>query len=331
MAAAAARHSLAYVLAFTAFFSGSTAAAAPGTTGAPRITAATNITLRQTPSADSPVLAYLPIGTEVTEVGPLGMDKTWLRVRLADNREGWLLANLTRVVEPARRTSTVEAIIVDRLGRRGDGPAATIELADFVERESRAVTDPEAAARFDLYQLRAVSTTLSALRLNLGKRDPYMAWLDRHKTLIAYDEPGGRWILSNAAIWQIHDDHPDAAAADEIAWLAATTGLPGECGGVLACYVDTLNRLYGEYLRRHPAGHHADEAVAKIKDAADQLSVPAKTQPQYLFDVKRDCSPLTKATDGLSAAVSGATALGKEAALQCLAGLKMCKTLAANR
>jgi hypothetical protein len=319
------------VLAFTAFLSGSGPTEATGTSGAARITAATNISLRQTPSADSPVLAYLPIGTDVTEVGPLGMDKTWLRVRLADNREGWLLASLTRVVEPSRRTSTVEAIIVDRLGRRGDGPSATIELADFVERESRAVTDSQVAARFDLYQLRAVSTTLSALRLNLGKRDPYMAWLDRHKALIAYDEPGGRWILSNAAIWQIHDQHPDSAAADEIAWMAATTGLPGECDGLLVCYADTLNKLYGEYLRRHPAGHHADEAVAKIKDAADQLSMTPKTHPLYVFDVKRDCQPLGKAIDGLSAAVTAATAAGKEPALQCLAAMKSCKTAAGNR
>lgn len=326
MAAAAARHSLPYVLGF-ALLSSSANAVAAGTNGAVRITAATNITLRQTPSADSPVLAYLPIGTEVTEVGPIGMDKTWLRVRLGDNREGWLLANLTRVVEPARRTSTVEAIIIDRLGRRGDGPAATIELADFVERESRAITDPQVAARFDLYQLRAVSTTLAALRLNLGKRDPYMAWLDRHKTLIAYDEPAGRWMLSNAAIWQMHDQHPDSAAADEIAWLAATTGLPGECGGLLVCYADTLNKLYGEYLRRHPAGHHADEAVAKIKDAADQLSVPAKARPLYVFDTKRDCQPLTKAIDALGAAVSAATAIGKEPALQCLSAMKACKTI----
>ena len=291
-----------------------------------RMTAATNISLRQTPNAEAPVLAFLPIGTEVTEAGPTGMDKTWVHVRLADNREGWLLANLTRVIEPSRRTTTIEGIVIDRLGRRGDGPAATIELADFIEREASAVTDPQTAARFDLYRLRAVSTVLATIRLNLGKRDPYLSWLDRHQALIAYDEPGGRWMLSNAAVWQIHDQHPDAAAADEIAWLAATTGLSGECGGKLVCYVDALNKLQGEYLRRHPAGRHADEAVARIKDASDQLSAPGKPHPIYVFDKTRDCRPLMKAVDAMSAAIAGASAGGKTEAVQSVNAMKtVCK------
>ncbi|HKW00555.1 MAG TPA: SH3 domain-containing protein [Vicinamibacterales bacterium] len=299
-----------------------TTVVAAGAHDSVRMTAATNLTLRQTPNADATVLAYLPIGTEVTEAGPGGMDKTWLRVRLADNREGWLLANLTRVVEPGRRTATVEGIVIDRLGRRGDGPPAAIELADFIEREASSVSEPQTSARFDLYRLRAVSCVLTTIRLNLGKRDPYLSWLDRHKALIAYDEPGGRWILSNAAIWQIHDQHPDAAAADEIAWLGATNGLAGECGGKLVCYVDTLNKLHGEYLRRHPAGRHADEAVAKIKEVAMQLTAPGTGHPLYVFDRSRDCGPMMKAVDGLSAAVAASTAAGKAETVQSVNGLK---------
>jgi hypothetical protein len=317
----AARHPLPGLL-ITLAIAAATTAVAAGAHDAVRMTAGTNLTLRQTPNADAPVIAFLPIGTEVTESGPAGMDKTWLRVRLVDNREGWLLANLTRVVEPGRRTATVEGIVVDRLGRRGDGPPATIELADFIEREASSVSEPQTSARFDLYRLRAVSCVLTTIRLNLGKRDPYLSWLDRHKALIAYDEPGGRWILSNAAIWQIHDQHPDAAAADEIAWLAATNGLAGECGGKLVCYVDALNKLHGEYLRRHPTGRHADEAVAKIKDASTQLGAPGIAHPLYVFDKSRDCAPLLKAVDGLSAAISASSGAGKTEAGQSVNGLR---------
>lgn len=317
----AARHPLPGLLIALAVAAATTAVGA-GAHDSVRMTAATNLTLRQTPNADAPVLAFLPIGTEVTEAGPGGMDKTWVRVRLTDNREGWLLANLTRVVEPGRRTATVEGIVIDRLGRRGDGPPATIELADFIEREASSVTEMQTSARFDLYRLRAVSCVLTTIRLNLGKRDPYLSWLDRHQELIAYDEPGGRWILSNSAIWQIHDQHLDAAAADEIAWLAATNGLAGECGGKLVCYVEALNKLQGEYLRRHPSGRHADEAVAKIEDASAQLSAPGIAHPLYLFDKARDCAPLMKGVDGLSAAIAASSAAGKVEAGQSVGGLR---------
>jgi hypothetical protein len=324
----AARHRLPRLFVGLAIAAATTTVAA-GAHDFVRMTAATNLTLRQTPNADAPILAFLPIGTEVTEAGPAGMDKTWVHVRLQDNREGWLLANLTRVVESGRRTATIEGIVVDRLGRRGDSPATTIELADFIEREASAITDAQTAARFDLYRLRAVSSVLTTIRLNLGKRDPYLSWLDRHKTLIAYDEPGGRWILSNSTIWQIHDQHPDAAAADEIAWLAATNGFAGECGGKLVCYVDAINKLHGEYLRRHPAGRHADEAVAKIRDASVQLSAPASAHPFYVFDKARDCAPLLKAVDGLTAAIAGASAAGKAEAGQSVAALRAtCKASA---
>lgn len=301
---------------------GASPALAAGSGNPVRITAATNLALRQTPSANANVVAYLPLGTEVTEVGPLGLDKTWLHVKLADNREGWLLATLTRLVEPSRRTATVEAIIVDRLGRRGDGPPACIEVVDFIEHESASVNDPQTAARFDLYRLRAVSTVLAAIRLNLGKRDPYMSWLDRHKSLVAYDEPGGRWLLANAAVWQIHDQHPDSAAADEIAWLAVTNGLPGECQGSLVCYVDALNKLDGEYLRRHPTGRHADEAATRIRDAADQIGAGVKAHSVYVFDRTRDCAGLTRSIDALTASISAAACGNRGEVLQSLAGIK---------
>jgi len=305
---------------------GAAPAFAGGAAAPVRITAATNLALRQTPSASATVVAYLPLGTEVTEVGPLGLDKTWVHVKLADNREGWLVATLTRLIESSRRTATVEAIVVDRLGRHGDGPPACIEVVDFIERESAVLTDPQTAARFDLYRLRAVSTVLSTIRLNLGKRDPYMSWLDRHKSLIAYDEPGGRWLLSNAALWQIHDQHPDAAAADEIAWLAVTNGLPGECQGSLVCYVDALNKLDGEYLRRHPAGRHAEEAAARIKDAADQIGAGMKAHSVYVFDKTRDCASLTRSVDALAASISAASCGNRAEVLQSVAGIKsICK------
>ena len=267
-------------------------------------------------------MAFLPIGTDVADAGPAGFDKTWVHVRLADNREGWLLVSLTREIDGAHRLAAVESIVVDRLGRRGDAFATTAELADFVERERVAVTERETAARFDLYRLRAVAAVLQTIHAGQSKRDPYLSWLDRHRSLVVYDEPGSIWLLSNAAVWKVHDEHAGATAADEIAWVASTTGLPGECAGSLVCYVESLNTLYGEYLRRHPSGRHVDDVALSIRGAANELSSAGRARVLYVFDRQRDCAPFGKALEAIAAAVSKSSALAKDDTLQSLAAVR---------
>ena len=42
-----------------------------------RITAAANVTLRVMPSPDAAAVTQLPLGTELVETGPAGLEKTW--------------------------------------------------------------------------------------------------------------------------------------------------------------------------------------------------------------------------------------------------------------
>jgi hypothetical protein len=300
------------------------ATGAPGARSGPdlsRITASANVTLRQAPSAGAPAVALLRLGTEVTEVGPTGMDKTWVHVKLADNREGWLIASLTRPIAPSRRWPTIEQIILERLQRHGDGFSAIVELTDFIERVPE-LPEPDARARLDLYRLRAVSAAIGAIPVNQGRRDAFMFWLDRQKTLVVYDEPGGRWILANKAIWEVHDRHAGTPTSDEIAWLAATNGLAGECEGDVTCYLSWRNRLEGEYLRTHPLGRHAADAVAAIRETVERLSAPTLTPASYPFDRARGCAALTTSIEALRTAVAATPAAGKDAALQGLATLR---------
>lgn len=287
-----------------------------------RITASANTALRQMPSAGAEVVAFLPLGSEVTDVGPAGMEKTWARVRLADNREGWILASLTRPLEPRRRWTTVEAIVQERLGRRGDAFPALVELTDFVERVGGQPTDANTRGRFAVLRLRSIAAAAAAVPLRQATRDPYLAWLDRYRASLVYDEPGGRWMLSDRAIADAYEAHAATPAADDLAWLAATNGLPGECEGQLTCYLAGSDRLYGEYLRRRPAGRHAGQAVTAIRTTVDLLAKPATPREHVRFDRGRDCGPFSKTIDALRAAVSAADAADREAALQSLTTLR---------
>jgi len=82
------------------------------------------------------------------------------------------------------------------------------------------------------------------------------------------------------------------------------------------------NRLEGEYLRRHPFGTHAAEAVGVIKATADQLMSALKPGTAYQFDKKNDCGDVTLAIDVLTAAAQGTRGAGRDDAISSLAALR---------
>jgi len=291
-----------------------------------RITSSTNVTLRTMPSPDASAIAQLPLGTELVDAGPAGLDKTWVRVRLSDNREGWVLSNMTRTLDPIWRWPTFDRIIADRLGRKGDSFVSTAELVAFIERVAPEYTDPDGRGRIELARLRAMSSALSAIPMSGGRKEPYASWLKAHQPQVVYDEPGGRWMLANAALWDVHAKQAATTSADDIAWLAVTNGLAGECEGQMSCYLAAHNRLQGEYLRRHPFGRHAAESVARLKSTADLLTMPVKSNAAYKFEKKNDCRDLTSSVDALVAAVQGTRVQDRDAAVTSLSALrKICQ------
>jgi hypothetical protein len=288
-----------------------------------RITAAANVTLRQAPSADASAVAQLALGTEVIDVSPNGLDKTWIRVRLADGRDGWILSNLTRPLDAFWRWPTFDRIIAERLARKGDGFGSAAELVDFIDRVSGEYTDPDGRARIDLNRLRAVSSALSAIPSGArGRREPYTSWLATRKDTVVYDEPGGRWMLADGPIWDLHTRHMATTAADEIAWFAVTNGLSGECEGVLTCYLSSLNRLQGEYLRRQPDGRHAADAVLALETAADLFSGPPKANEVDDVVAARDCRQMVTSLDALTSAVTNTRVAPRADAITSLSALR---------
>ena len=287
-----------------------------------RITTAANVTLRLTPVAGAGAVGQLPLGSELVEVGPPGMDKTWLRVRDAAGREGWLQANLTRRLDPAWRWTAYDEVVSDRLARKGDGFSAAVELVIFIERVLPEYTNADGRAQIELNYLRAVSAALAAIPRRGDQREPYAGFLKDKAALVVFDEPGGRWMINDKAIWDLHAKAARTPSAEPTAWFAVTNGLRGECGGYLPCYVDWRNRLEGEYLRRHPDGAHAGQAVATITTVTERLVAPARPQQAFQFDRDRDCRDLSRNLEALTKAVHVSQVGGKDAALTGLGSLK---------
>jgi hypothetical protein len=312
-----------FILAF--LISGASTTRAAGAIGLPdqmRITAAANVTVRTLPAAAAAAVAQVPLGTELSDSGPEGLDKTWVRVTLADGREGWVLANLTKPLDSQWRWPTFDAIIADRLSRKGDKFAALAELAAFIERVAPEYTDVDGRARIELARLRAVSLAARSIPFQASKREPYASWLKARSMEVVYDEPGGRWMLAPRVIWEAHARIESASIADEVAWFAVTNGLGGECEGYLVCYFDRRNQLHGEYLRLHPNGQHAVDAIGVLKETADEIAAAPKPSQAFQFDRARDCRDVNASLDALTKAVTGTRAGVREATLASLVAVR---------
>jgi hypothetical protein len=287
-----------------------------------RITAVANVTLRELPAATAPAVAQVPLGTEIMEAGPAGLDKAWIRVRLSDSREGWIQASLTRSLDPNWRWPVFDRIVADRLGRKGDSFTSSAELVAFIERVLPEYTDTDGRARMELARLQAVSNTLQAVPARAWQREPYAAWVKSRQAELVFDEPGRRWMLSDRALWDTHARVATTSAADDLAWLAVSNGVAGDCAGRVLCYLTARNALHGEYLRRHPFGRHSVEALTIIRDTADLLTTPSTTKASFKLDRQRECGDVQKLVDALSAAVSESRGAARDAALKSLEGVK---------
>ena len=186
---------------------------------------------------------------------------------------------------------------------------ARIAAFDARTRESTDARGGEPRGRAALAWLDALRQVLSAIPFERTDNPIFKTWLDGHDELVAYSEPAGEWLVRHEVIWRLHDEHRASAAADDIAWIGATTGIPGECEGYIPCYAFGLNYREGEYLRRHPGGRHvgeALEAIAKTVNVSvdDLLSRPDRND---FLKVPDDCADLLASLTPLREAASAVT------------------------
>lgn len=173
-------------------------------------------------------------------------------------------------------------------------------LGDLAGRLHAALANPgettETRGRLALLWVRTTRQTLRAIPITLDgtKQEPYRTWLATHDADVVYSEPAGEWLMRTENLWRLHDEHRQTTSAEPLAWEVADNGLPGECEGYPPCYLAGLDLLHAEYLRRHPRGAHAAEAVEQIRQSNEQsVRLTTGAKRHEFFNPATDCVDLT--------------------------------------
>jgi hypothetical protein len=235
-----------------------------------RFTNGSGVRVRASPSASAAEVARLPIGTvlQIQErserpetIG--GKSDHWYRIGLEKGKTGWVFGAFTTRFEPTSVTKAYVALFRERSTVDATPFADRADLADLLGRAIAGAPSKEDAAAAAHAEWLALRWTLAAIPFPKHDTDPFAGWIRRQGEKLVYSEPAGEWFLNASRIWITSEGAAGTAEAEEIAWLAATTPLPGECEGYAPCYVSILNACEGRYLASYPKGRHAAEAIAK--------------------------------------------------------------------
>lgn len=183
-------------------------------------------------------------------------------------------------------------------------------LVARLQTASERAPDTAQRGRLALLWLRSMRALLASIGLASSDDERFRDWLQRNETVVIYSEPAGQWLIVPELVWRVHAAHKSTPSAEAIAWLAVENGYPGECEGYIPCYANIMNWLDGEYLRRHPRGAHASDAVAQVHsslaEALKRLSTDAS--PLRYLDPATDCGDLKSGLVPLRAAVLASNA-----------------------
>lgn len=204
-----------------------------------------------------------------------------------------------------RRSSCLLLVVITVVALDAqDSFKARVAAFEARAKEMHAAVDAEARGAATLAWLRALRSVIGIDRVGAAEK----RWLTAHEDLVFYNEVGGQWMIQPDAIWRAHERVKGTAAADDIAWLAVTNGLGGECEGYVPCYAYRMDRSEGEYLRRHPRGRHSAEALQGLDDLLTSVlnDLLKRSDKSDFLKVPDDCAELLKSARPLRAAVAGA-------------------------
>ena len=246
-----------------------------------RIITVSQARLRSEATRNSEVIAKLPLGMIVKQLARSQQSERinqvtdyWYQITTPTGKKGWIFGDLTQPFEPQQRAAIYQQLVQSRQPKQLN-LLEQIELTDLLERaKDEVATSPQVAAELALSHL----LSLQKVAKQIDDKFSYQTWLAKQKQQewLHYDEIQGRWLVNVERGWQLHAKYYPLPVADQIAWLAATMPLGGECEGLFECQLSALDQTMVRYLKYHPTGNQVKSALEQLIQFIDNSLATSK-------------------------------------------------------
>jgi uncharacterized ferritin-like protein (DUF455 family) len=263
-------------------------AAKPAATPKPElskvIVSTTAARVRSEASTTSTEIRRIKLGTVLPVLEKTTAAAPWYKVQLpagSKAQTGWMSSTVAGSFDPAKSETTYRQLAAKNFKKTGMSFSDSSEVHEFLDRVTPEIKSYEAGAELGLKRLQALAAALDAIPTMKSEEKQYKDFTAAHDKEIVYSDPAGQWFVRSNLLWDLRKKYPKSALAEEIAWTAARTPLPGECEGYVNCYLYLMRETDGEYLSLYPGGKHAPEALKNITTYLQPIVADLKEKKIY--------------------------------------------------
>jgi hypothetical protein len=290
--------------------------------GQSKITTVSAMRVRSGPQVAAQEITRLKLGTVVNATARSenqdtagGKTDYWYQVTLPNGQSGWLFGGLLLDYDANKREQLLRQIIDARLKAENTDFADRLEIYDLATRATTEATDVNTRVEFELLKLRALAGTAEAFNNDRSDKPPYREWLKAHSAEVIPNEFAGGYNMRTELLWNLETKYHSLRIAEPIAWAAVENPQPHDCEGDEVCHLFTFEPGV-EYLRRHPNGAHAAEAITTFDDLLTddviKMANGKETDPYIVEDRKN----VRKLVSSLRLALAKSSAPGKPKLLE---------------
>jgi hypothetical protein len=252
-----------------------------------------------------------------------GKSDYWFRVTLPNGETGWLFGALLLDYDISRREQVLRQIFEARLKAENTDIA---DEQDFYNLAASSIAEAKSAntrAEFELFKLLALAKWAGRIPQPNNPKDKslYREWHRAHDAETIENGFAGGYNLKTELLWNLEAKYHTLPIADRIAWEAAHNMQPSDCESDEVCDFYLMSGDI-EYLRLHPGGTHAAEAVQELSEALSNDVIDTANGKDSGKDAVMQRTDLKKTLASLRLALAKTSAEGKDELLRKLSRVK---------